>query len=591
MNWDNRHRRIYNGRLYSSRVPLFPLCLLLVILLLTACTGEEGTEATLTLTPDVPPTSVSIATPTPTPLPDNATTGARIRARGFLLVGVRYDLPPFGHITDEGEVAGFGVDVGRELARRWLGDAQAVKFKQVRSDTAIDRMQAGDVDIVVTSLTHTQDQEAGADFSLPYFMDGHALLMRSADAATFGGLEHLQGRTVGIVAWEGMDDVLEAAVPFTLTFQNYDRFDAAVGGLGRGEIDAVADLRHRLFWGALLLPETSIVGQHTSASVAFAFSQNDPFFADLVNLTFQEMVADGTYAELYGRWFGLEFPLDIERWPGDEVPSLADAPIVASVPDTISAIQARGRLAVAMPADRSPFAYIDTTSTPVGYEVNLVQRLASRWLGDGTAVDFITTTVEMGKEMLRSGQVDILIGGLAHTRAAELEMDLSLTTYVAGEGLLVWAGTPVTDLLDLNGQPVAVVEESQEVLQAAADAAGVRLTIMLRPSVESAISLLEGGYAVAVVGDRADLLGPAYATPGMGVLPLRLDHLPLALGLPPGDSAFRDLVNLTLLAMKAEGELDALYYTWFDDHPPAMEAWPGAPYRALHLEVAVPPEG
>jgi polar amino acid transport system substrate-binding protein len=574
-----------------KRIPWLLPILLFVVCVLVACSGEESPHATPTSTPGEPPTPVSVATPTPTPLPENATTGARIRARGSLNVGVRYDLPPFGYITDEGEEAGFGVDMGHELARRWLGDADAVEFEQVRSDTAIDRLQAGDVDIVITSLIHTQDQEAGADFSQPYFMDGHALLMRSADAAAFGGLESLQGRKVGVVAWEGMDDVLEASVPFTLTFQNYDRFDAAVAALGRGEVDTVADLRHRLFWGNRMLPETLIVGQHTSAPVAFAFRQNDPFFADLVNLTFQEMVADGAYAEMYSRWFGIEFPLDVERWPGMEVPSLADAPMVTSVPDTISAIQSRGRLAVAMPIDRAPFAYTDTLGSPVGYEVNLVQRLAGRWLGDGTAVDFITTTVEMGKEMLKTGQVDMLIGGLAHTRADEMEMDFSLTTYEAGEGLLVWAGTPVTNLLDLNGQPIAVVEGSQDVLQAAADAADVQLTLMVRPSVESAILLLEGGYAVAVAADRADLLGPAYATPGMGVLPLRLARVPLALGLPPGDSAFRDLVNLTLLAMKVEGEFDALYFAWFDDHPPALESWPGAPYRALHLEVTVPPEG
>lgn len=96
---------------------------------------------------------------------------------------------------------------------------------------------------------------------------------------------------------------------------------------------------------------------------------------------------------------------------------------------------------------------------------------------------------------------------------------------------------------------------------------------------------------LAVVGDRADMLGLAYATPGVGVLPLRLTHVPLALGLPPGDSAFRDLVNLTLLAMKAEGEFDALYVNWFDDIPPAMESWPGAPYRPLRLEITVPEDG
>jgi len=565
--------------------------MLLAILLLTACAGKESTETTPTPTPSVTPTVVIPATPTPIPLPDNATTAARIHTRGYLIVGIRYDLQPFGYITKAGGEAGFGVDMGHELARRWLGDPQAVEFRQVRSDTAIDRLQAGDIDIIVTSLIHTQDQEAGADFSLPYFIDGHALLVRSADAAAFGTLENLKGRTVGVVAWEGVDDVLEAALPFTLTFQIYDRFDAAVAGLGRGDVHAVADLRHRLFWGTALLPDTTIVGQHTSASVGFAFPQNDPFFADLVNLTFQEMVDDGTYAELYSRWFGIEYPLNVEHWPGDQVPSLADGTVTTNVPDTISAIQARGRLVVAMPSDRSPFAYADIYGSPVGYEVNLVQRLAGRWLGDNTAVDFITTTIETGKEMLRAGQVDLLIGGLAHTRAAELEMDFGLTTYVAGEGLMLWAGTPVTDLHDLRGQPVAVVEKSQQVLQAATEAAGVQLTVMPRPSVASAIALLEGGYAVAVVADRADLLGPAYATEGLGVLPLRLAHVPLAIGLPPGDSAFRDLVNLTLMAMKTEGELDALYFTWFDDIPPAFESWPGAPYRALHLEVAAPPEG
>ena len=80
------------------------LWLLLIILLLTACAGGDTA---------VSPTPLPVATPvppTPTPLPENATIGARIRARGYLVVGVRYDLQPFGYITEEGEVTGFGVD-------------------------------------------------------------------------------------------------------------------------------------------------------------------------------------------------------------------------------------------------------------------------------------------------------------------------------------------------------------------------------------------------------------------------------------------------------------------------------------------------
>ena len=565
------------------------ISLLGVLLMLTACVGGSGTETAVTTSPIAKPLS-----PVPTPLPDNTTTGARIRARGRLLVGVRYDLQPFGYVTGDGEIAGFDVDLGRELARRWLGDAQAVQFRQVRSDTAIEHLQAGNVDIVIAALPHTQGWEAGADFSLPYFVDGQALLVRAADAATIAGPMNLEGHPVGLVAWEEAEGALRAAAPFTLTLQPYDRFDAAVAALARDEVDAVADQRHRLFWGQRMLPETTIVGQYTEVPLAFAFPQNDSFFADLVNLTFQEMVADGAYAELYARWFP-EPPPAVERWQGGQVPdrsaersrrSLADAPLVTRVPDTIAAIQSRGRLAVALTPDYSPFAYIDVTGSLAGYEVSLVRLLAERWLGDPTAVDFVPVPVETGKEMLRTGQADLLVGALPHTRASELELDFSLTTYVAGESLLVWAGTPISDVTSLNGQQVAVVQGSgsREALLAAAQDAGVSLTVLPRPTLESAIALLEEGLVVAVAGERADLLGSAYATPGLGVLPLRLTQVPLALGLPPGDSAFRDLVNMTLLAMKVEGQFDGLYAVWFDDAPPALEPWPGAPYRVLWLE-------
>ncbi len=583
MNYKQRHQKRAGG-LCPGHTFLFLVGLLLIVLLLTSCAGGEAV---------VSPTPAPIPTPllpTPTSLPEGATTGAHIRARGYLLVGVRYDLQPFGYITKEGEVAGFGVDVGRELARRWLGNEQAVRFRQVRSDTAIENLQAGDVDIVIAALTHSQDLEAGADFSLPYFYDGQALLVRTADAATISSPMNLAGRPVGVVAWEEAQWALQEAVPFTLTLQTYSRFDEAVAALGRGEVDVVADARQRLFWGAALIPETVVLGQYTATPLSFAFPQNDPFFADLVNLIFQEMVSDGTYAELYGRWFAPDLPPAIERWPGEEVPSLADVPVVADVPGTIGAIQSRGQLIVALDSDRAPFAYADATGAPAGYEVSLVRLMAERWLGDGMAVDFIPTTVEAGKEMVRMGQADLLVGGMAHTRAAELELDFGLTTYVAGEGLLVQAGTLITDVTSLAGQQVAVVEGSgsRDVLLAAAQDAGVSLTVLPRPTLEAAIALLEEGQVVAVAGERADLLGPAYATPGLGVLPLRLTQVPLALGLPPGDSAFRDLVNLTLQAMKADGQFDALYTAWFDDAPLALETWPGAPYRPLRLEIAVP---
>ena len=560
--------------------------LLTITLVLTSCTMGEPLEATAPFIPTATPPS-----PTSAPLPDNVTTGARIRTRGYLIVGIRYDLPPFGYVTDEGEVAGFGVDVGRELARRWLGDSLAVKFRQVRTDTAAAHIRDGDVDIIITALTHTQDREEGVDFTLPFFIDGQALLVRAADAAPPDGggaiskPADLAGRAVGVEAWSGAENALWAAVEFTPTILAYNYLDEATSALSSGGVDAVADLRHRLFRERYLFPGLAIVGQYTSAPMAFAYPENDAFFADLVNLTFQEMVVDGTYAELYGRWFGPEYPPFIERWPGEGVPALEDAPFTANTLDNIAAIRERGRVIAAV-VDHAPFAYFDDSGAPVGYEASLVRQMAGRWLGDTTAVDFVrVSSEEEGRQALRNGQANLLIGGLTHTCAAEMEIDFGLTTYAAGEGLMVLAGTVITDLNSLNGQQVAIVRGSgsDEVLMAAAKDAGISVATLSQPSLEAAIAALQEGQVVAIAGDRADLLGPSYAIEGVGVLPLRLTQVPLALGLPPGDSAFRDLVNMTLLAMKTDRQFDTIYSTWFDDTPVALENWPGAPYRTLSL--------
>jgi ABC-type amino acid transport substrate-binding protein len=509
-----------------------------------------------------------------------------------LIAGVRYDLQPFGFVTDDGQLAGLDVDIARELARRWLSDSDAVIFKQVRSDTAVEHLQSGAVDIVLAAFVHTQSDEAGADYSVPYFIDGHALLVRGEDAQAIVGPGNLAGWPVGVVAGEGTEDVLASAVPFTLTLQTYSRFDSAVAALGRAEVVAVADLRHRLFWGTRMLPGSIVVGQYTSAPVAIAFPPNDDFFADLVNLTLQDMVADGTLADMYGRWLAPETIPSVEHWPGTApAPQLSEAPVaLEAAPGTVAKIQSRGRLAVTVIPDRAPFAYLDATGALAGYEIGLVGMLAERWLGDPTAVDFALASAEQGPEVLKSGQADVLVGALVHSREAERQIDFSRTIYVAGESLMVQAGVPISGLAELQGQQIAVVEgtTSGELVLSAAQASGVALSVTPVSDVDLAIVLLQEGRVAAIAGDRRDLLGPAYATSGLGLLPLRLTEVPIALGLPPGDSEFRDLVNMTLQAMKADGQLDARYAVWFTDDPPPMLMWPGAPYRTLHVGDAAP---
>ncbi len=546
----------------------------LLLLMLFGCQQEATPEPTPTVTP----------TPTATPLPPEAPLPAHILARGYLVVGMRYDLPPFGYVTAEGDVAGFDVDLGRELARRWLGDPQAVRFRQVRSDTAADHVAAGDVDLTLTALLHTQDVEHLVDFGPPLFVEGQALLVRAADAASIGAPTDLGARPVAVVEGAEAEEALWSALPYTPTLVTYPDFEQATAALARGEVDAVADMRRRLVRGMTTTPGTAIVAQYSHAVFAPAYAQDQPGLADLVDLTFQALFEDGTFDALYARWFPGDSPPQREIWPGSATLSLEQAASIAPAPDIVASIQSRGRLRVGL-VSRPPFAYLDETGTPAGYEVRLVQLMAGRWLGDETAVDFLPLSQADGLRMVGSGEVDMLIGGIAHTRPAALAVDFSLTTYVGGDGLLVLSGAAPAGLAGLEGQTVAALvgSESANTLRRLAQEAGVNVTIVPRDTAEGAVASLLAGEVVAVVGERADLLGVAYATPGVDFTAERLTVTPLALALPPGRSNWRDLVDLTLQAMRYDGTLAAVYGYWFDDEPPAWYPWPGEPLQPLRI--------
>lgn len=553
--------------------------LLLIYLLLAGCT-----EAT-------PPSSPATQAPTPSPSPPpEGTVPARILGRGYLLVGVRFDLPPFCSVTEEGTLEGFEVDLARQLAHRWLGDPAAVRFRQVRSDTAVRHILMGDVDLVLALLPHTQENEEEVDFGPTYFLDGPALLVRASDAPSLTVPSDLESRVVGFAEGAQAADALEATVEFTPTVRAYPDLEAAAAALRAGEVDAVTDLRRRLVRVSAEDGGLTVLPPFTTWPAAPAFAPNEPGLADLVAITLQQIWSDGTLDELYNRWLPGISPPRLETWPGFATLSLQEAAQAPRVTDTIGRILARGRLRVAMVSDRPPFAYLDASGEPVGYEVGLVRALAQRWLGDSGAVDFLPATEEEGMRLLSRGEADLLIGAVAHTQEAETRIDFSLLTYLGGEGVLVRAGTVVEGLTDLDGQTIAVVQgsASPEVIQRAVRSAGISPVIVLKPTLEEATAALQAGEVAAVIAERTRLLVPAYTTPGLVVTALRLTEVPLAIGLPPGDSALRDLVNLTLQAMWEDGTFVALYGEWFEDSPPRVERWPGQPQAALRLTPGAP---
>ncbi len=88
-----------------------------------------------------------------------------IKADGKLVIGVFSDKNPFGYVDENGEYAGYDV----ELANR-LGEELGVEVEFVSTEAAsrVEFLQTGKVDIILANFTVTPERAEQVDFADPY---------------------------------------------------------------------------------------------------------------------------------------------------------------------------------------------------------------------------------------------------------------------------------------------------------------------------------------------------------------------------------------------------------------------------------------
>ena len=122
----------------------------------------------------------------------------QVQARGTLQCGSNEGLAGFAAPDANGNWAGFDVSLCRAVAAAVLGDAQAVQFVPLTSQTRFTALAAGEVDVLVrnSTWTFTRDNDLGLDFVGVNYYDGQGFMVRS-DLGVSSATE-LDGATVCI---------------------------------------------------------------------------------------------------------------------------------------------------------------------------------------------------------------------------------------------------------------------------------------------------------------------------------------------------------------------------------------------------------
>ena len=109
------------------------------------------------------------------------TTVDKIREKGVLTVGVKFDSKPFGFV-ENGEIKGLDIDIAKKIAKNILDDENKIEFVEVTSENRISKLMNEEIDIIVATMTDTQERRYLVDFSIPYYFSGQAILCKKDSA-------------------------------------------------------------------------------------------------------------------------------------------------------------------------------------------------------------------------------------------------------------------------------------------------------------------------------------------------------------------------------------------------------------------------
>jgi polar amino acid transport system substrate-binding protein len=250
--------------------------------LLAAC-GQKQPEAP----------AKSAAAPAPAPAP------AKV-----YVVGTDAAYAPFESQNEKGEIVGFDIDVVRAVAAK---AGIEVKFVNTPWEGIFNTLAQGDRDMLVSAITITDERKQTIDFSTPYF-DAHQLIAVK-DGSKVAKFDDLKKLKVGVQTGTTGDEVVSKLLGKTSTsVRRFESTPLALKELESGGVDAV------------VADNGVIVNYVTNNSGAKFKMVNDPAFTpeqygiavrkgnaellDKINKGLAAIKADGTYDQIYARYFG-----------------------------------------------------------------------------------------------------------------------------------------------------------------------------------------------------------------------------------------------------------------------------------------------
>ena len=223
-----------------------------------------------------------------------------IKAKGKLVVGAEVGFAPFEfyYVDENGQEyeAGFEMQLARQIAAD-IGVELEVSDQQFNG--LIPALQNGDVDLVLSGMTATEERRNAVDFSSTYYVGEQPIVVREADVDVYKTAEDLKGKTLGAQLATIQQTIAEEQFPDSELLL-LPKVPTLLMELINGNIEGVVCSRivatcYMNIYPGLAFSEIPVESNKNGVGVAVAKGEENAMLLAAVNATVDRVVADGTY--------------------------------------------------------------------------------------------------------------------------------------------------------------------------------------------------------------------------------------------------------------------------------------------------------
>lgn len=213
-----------------------------------------------------------------------------------LIVGCDATYPPFAFAKD-GKIDGFDIDIAIEIARRM---DREIEIKSIKWDSTYQIPEDLKFDMIISAIPIIKEKEGLIDFSSPYFVMEYMLITLSETDIKIK--EDLKGKAIGILKNE--KNYLSEDYLLNYKIESYDDIVTMFDNLRNKNIDGVLI---SLPIGVNLLVENKgiysvleVVKSNKEFGIVFT---KGSALKEEVDKILEEIKEDGTYDDIYKKWF------------------------------------------------------------------------------------------------------------------------------------------------------------------------------------------------------------------------------------------------------------------------------------------------